>query len=69
MNMATMLSIYPNGVEKSRDMKTGTGEHNPELKRKVLDMLERGVKIVRICEKLGVDKSKVFNWQESKEKY
>ena len=69
MNMATMLSIYPNGVEKSRDLKTGACAHSPDLKRKALDMLERGVKIVRICEKLSVDKSAVFRWQESKEKY
>ena len=66
MNIA---SIYPNGVEKSRNATTGIGTHNPELKRNVLAMLERGIKIVRVCEKFNIDKATVFCWQESKERY
>lgn len=66
MNIA---SIYPHGVEKGHNTITGTGTHNPKLKRKVLAMLERGIKIVRVCEKLNVDKATVFYWQESKERY
>tara|TARA_R110002096_G_scaffold418712_1_gene622926 strand:- start:783 stop:983 length:201 start_codon:yes stop_codon:yes gene_type:complete len=66
MNIA---SIYPNGVEKGRNSVTGTGTNNPELKRKVLAMLERGIKIVRVCEKYNIDKATVFYWQEAKERY
>ena len=66
MNIA---SIYPNGVEKGHNAITGVGTHNPELKRKVLAMLERGIRIVRICEKYSVDKGTVFAWQEAKERY
>ena len=66
MNIA---SIYPNGVEKGHNARTGTGDHNPELKKKVLAMMERGIKIVRICEKFNLDKATVFYWQEDKARY
>ena len=66
MNIA---SIYPNGVEKCRNDKTKSIVHSPDLKIKVLAMLERGIKIVRVCEKLNIDKATVFGWQEAKERY
>jgi len=66
MNIA---SIYPNGIEKCRNKKTKSIVHSPEVKNKVLAMLERGIKIVMVCEKHNIDKATVFGWQEAKERY
>ena len=65
-----IASIYPNGLEKSKNHSTGTGlRSNPETKRKALEMLERGIRINMICEKLSVDKGTIKFWQEDKGRY
>tara|TARA_R110002020_G_scaffold147185_1_gene322322 strand:+ start:388 stop:642 length:255 start_codon:yes stop_codon:yes gene_type:complete len=67
MNIA---SIYPNGLEKTKHHSTGTGlRSNPETKKKALEMLDRGIRINMICEKLSIDKSTIKHWQEAKERY
>ena len=62
-------SIYPEGTKVARNSANVREVLDPELKRKVLDMIDRGIRIVRICEKFNIDKGTVFNWQESKERY
>ena len=61
--------IYPKGIKAAKNSFTTKKTVNPELKRKVLEMLGRGIKIVRVCEIFNIDKGTVFGWQEAKERY
>ena len=69
MNIANVLSMYPDGVEKNRNATNKGKTLNRTRKDKAMALLERGVKIVRICELLDIDKGTVKNWQESTERY
>ncbi len=69
MDIASVLSMYPNGVEKHSNTTNKGKTLNRTRKDKAMAMLERGVKIVRVCELLDIDKGTVFNWQEAKERY
>ena len=61
--------IYPEGIKVAKNSFTTKKTVNPELKRKVLEMLGRGIKIVRVCEKFNVDKTTIYCWQKAKERY
>lgn len=66
MNIA---NIYPNGIAKTKSYRNVKFAVNPELKAKALEMISRGIRIVMVCEKLGVDKGTVAFWIKSKGGY
>lgn len=62
-------SIYPNGLEKSKPKTTGNNNIDASLKKEALKTLNRGIKLIMIHEKTGIDKATLFGWKESKERY
>ena len=58
MNMA---SIYPNGLEKSKDA-TKRVARKPELKARALEMVARGIRVMMISEKIGVNRATIAGW-------
>ncbi len=67
--MINIASIYPNGVEKSRNIIGHNATICPKLKAKALGMLDRGVKLNLVGKKLGLDPSTISMWIKPVERY
>jgi len=60
MNIA---SIYPNGVEKTRDKIGGNFVcYSPEIKSRAMDMISKGVSVFITSKKTKVDYGTLKSW-------
>ncbi len=57
-----VLSIFPNGVEKSGIKKGNNEVHDPKVRAEALRLFNQGSSVYSINIELGVNKSTIHNW-------
>lgn len=70
INMITKIyQLYPNGIEKGRNIIGNNTSVDPKIKAQALEMDDRGVSQVLIAKKLGIDASTIAAWRKPAERY
>jgi len=64
-----ITSIYPNGIEKGRNLIGNNTTICPKIKSRALRMLDRNVSINLTAKKLKLDPSTISMWIKPAERY
>ena len=67
--MMNITSIYPNGIEKGRNLIGNNTTICPKIKSRALGMLDRNVSINLTAKKLKLDPSTISMWIKPDERY
>ena len=69
MNIASVLSVYPKGVEKCRNSQVGNNiHHTQQAKDNALAMLKKGMSVKFVSMNTGIPEGTINCWK-IKERY